>query len=77
MSLDEQLKSMWIIKACRNCNTRKYLMRLALGLIPDLPMFRLPGRGGVLTPGFAFANTSLIDRLNSNQVTFKVEVNDL
>ena len=40
-------------------------------------MFRLPGRGGVLTPGFAFANTSLIDRLNSNQVTFKVEVNDL
>ena len=52
-------------------------MRLALGLIPDIPMFRLPGRGGVLPPGFAFANTSLIDRLNSNQVTFKVEVNDL
>lgn len=38
---------------------------------------RLPGRGGVLTPGFAFANTSLIDRLNSHQVPFKVEVEDM
>jgi len=37
---------------------------------------RLPGRGGVLTPGFAFANTTLIERLNAHDVTFKVKVED-
>jgi short subunit dehydrogenase-like uncharacterized protein len=38
---------------------------------------RLPGQGGVLTPGYAFQNTSLVDRLSANDVPFTAEIKDL
>jgi short subunit dehydrogenase-like uncharacterized protein len=38
---------------------------------------KIPGSGGVLTPGFAFKDTSLIRRLNENGVTFDVTVNNI
>lgn len=61
------------IRSFRNLSIRLYLyFQIVFHFIA-----RLPGRGGVLTPGFAFANTSLIDRLNSHGVPFKVEVEDL
>ncbi|XP_076276701.1 saccharopine dehydrogenase-like oxidoreductase [Lasioglossum baleicum] len=33
---------------------------------------KLPGNGGVLSPGAAFGNTSLIEELNKNDIKFKV-----
>ncbi len=36
--------------------------------------FRLPGVGGVYPPGFAFAETTLVDRLNKHDVTFESSV---
>ncbi|XP_015783700.1 saccharopine dehydrogenase-like oxidoreductase [Tetranychus urticae] len=33
---------------------------------------KLPGSGGVLTPGVAFAKTSIVDRLNENGIKFEV-----
>lgn len=38
---------------------------------------KLPGQGGVLTPGYAFYNTTLVDRLNQNDVPFVADVKDL
>lgn len=38
---------------------------------------KIPGKGGVLPPGYAFAETSLIDELNENRVTFEVVENGL
>jgi len=38
---------------------------------------RIPGPGGVLTPGFAFADTSLVQRLNERDVTFTTTVRDV
>ena len=38
---------------------------------------KMPGSGGVFTPGYAFYNTSLVDKLNANQVTFEVKVVDV
>ena len=38
---------------------------------------RLPSAGGVYTPGYAFAETSLVERLNSHEVTFETVVKDL
>ena len=37
----------------------------------------MPSSGGVLTPGYAFANTSLAKRLTDNGVPFEVTVKDL
>ena len=38
---------------------------------------RLPGSGGVVTPGYAFAKTSLVDRLTSAGVPFVASARDL
>ena len=38
---------------------------------------RLPGSGGVITPGYAFAKTSLVDRLTSAGVPFVASARDL
>ena len=33
---------------------------------------KMPPSGGVYSPGYAFANTTLIERLHENEVTFEV-----
>ena len=38
---------------------------------------KMPGSGGVFTPGYAFKDTTLVKRLNANGVTFEAEVSDL
>ena len=38
---------------------------------------RMPGSGGVMSPGYAFAKTSLVDRLTSADVPFLASVRDL
>jgi len=38
---------------------------------------KLPSTGGVLTPGFAFANTSLVERLHSRGVTFDTTITEI
>ena len=35
---------------------------------------RLPEAGGVFTPGYAFKDTSLVQRLNDNEVFFTAKV---
>ena len=37
----------------------------------------MPGVGGVYPPGYAFAKTTLVERLNRNGVTFDAEVTDI
>ena len=38
---------------------------------------KMPRSGGVYTPGYAFANTSLAKRLTENGVPFEVTLKDL
>jgi len=38
---------------------------------------KIPGSGGVLTPGFAFKDTTIVERLHENGVTFNVQVKKL
>ena len=38
---------------------------------------QMPGSGGVFTPGYAFQDTTLVERLHENGVTFDVKVNKL
>lgn len=38
---------------------------------------KMPGSGGVFTPGYAFKDTTLVKRLNDNGVTFDAEVSNL
>ena len=38
---------------------------------------KMPGNGGVFTPGYAFKDTTLVERLHQNGVTFDVQVNKL
>jgi len=47
------------------------------GLVILQEIDRMPSVGGVYTPGFAFAETSLVDRLNKNDVTFQTTVSSL
>jgi len=44
------------------------------GLVILQELSSLPSAGGVYTPGFAFAETTLVDRLNKHDVTFKSQV---
>ena len=37
----------------------------------------IPGNGGVITPGYAFANTTIVERLSNKGCTFEVHVKDL
>jgi short subunit dehydrogenase-like uncharacterized protein len=55
--------------------TSECLVQAAIVLL--LEADKLPGKGGVLTPGYAFANTSLVERLNRNEVEFTSQVKDL
>ena len=38
---------------------------------------KMPGNGGVYTPGYAFKDTTLVERLHENGVTFDVQVKKL
>ena len=51
--------------------TCEMVVQSALSIL--LESDKIPGRGGVLTPGYAFANTSMTDRLTENHVPFVVE----
>jgi short subunit dehydrogenase-like uncharacterized protein len=44
------------------------------GLVVLQETDKLPGVGGVYPPGFAFAETTLVDRLNKHDVTFESSV---
>jgi len=47
------------------------------GLVILQEMDRLPNAGGVYPPGYAFAETSLVERLNKHEVTFTTSVEDI
>ncbi|TRY73723.1 hypothetical protein TCAL_05842 [Tigriopus californicus] len=55
-------------------STCQCLVQSALVLLSEAD--RMPGQGGVYPPGYAFARTSLVDRLTQNHVTFEAEVED-
>ena len=38
---------------------------------------KMPGNGGVYPPGYAFKDTTLVERLHENGVTFDVQVKKL
>jgi len=52
--------------------TCECMVQAGLMLIKELD--RLPSVGGVYTPGFAFAETSLVETLNQHDVTFETTV---
>jgi len=56
-------------------STCEFLIQSALVILQENE--KIPGNGGVLTPGYAFKDTSLVRRLNDNGVTFDVLVEDL
>ena len=56
-------------------STCECLVQSALVILQEKD--RMPGNGGVLTPGYAFKDTSLVLRLNENGVTFEVESSTL
>lgn len=47
------------------------------GLVILQEMERMPGAGGVYTPGYAFSETSLTDRLTEKGVTFTTVTQDI
>jgi len=47
------------------------------GLVILQEMDRLPSAGGVYPPGYAFAETSLVERLTKHEVTFTTVVEDM
>jgi len=56
-------------------STCECLVQSALVILKESD--KIPGSGGVLTPGYAFKDTSLVRRLNENGVTFDVTVNNI
>ena len=56
-------------------STSESLVQAALVILDESD--KMPGTGGVLTPGYAYANTTLVKRLNAHDVTFKHEVQGL
>ena len=56
-------------------STCEFLIQSALVILQENE--KIPGTGGVLTPGYAFKDTSLVRRLNDNGITFDVLVEDL
>lgn len=56
-------------------STCECLVQAALCVLKEKDL--MPGVGGVFPPGYAFANTTLVDRLHRNDVTFTAQVEDL
>ncbi|XP_063912283.1 saccharopine dehydrogenase-like oxidoreductase [Zophobas morio] len=50
------------------------LVLAAITLVSDID--KMPSKGGVYPPGYAFANTSLADKLNENGVKFEILQNE-
>ena len=55
--------------------TCEYMVQSGLTILREKDM--LPGNGGVLTPGYAFANTSIVKRLIERGCTFDVSIQDI
>jgi len=55
--------------------TCECLVQSALTMIQEPEL--MPGSGGVFSPGFAFKDTTLVERLHENGVTFDVQVKKL
>jgi len=47
------------------------------GMVILQEMDRMPNAGGVYAPGYAFADTTLVKRLNEREVTFTTVVQDI
>lgn len=56
-------------------STCECLVQSALVLLSEGD--RMPGKGGVYPPGYAFARTSLVDRLTKNHVTFTADIEEM
>ena len=55
--------------------TCECLVQSALTILQEPEL--MPGSGGVFSPGFAFKDTTLVERLHENGVTFDVQVEKL
>ncbi len=55
--------------------TCEYLVQSGLCVLRESE--RIPGSGGVYTPGYAFKDTTLVERCNMNDVPFVAVVKDL
>jgi len=55
--------------------TCEYMVQSALTILQEIES--MPGNGGVFTPGYAFANTSIVNRLNNKGCTFDVSFKDI
>jgi len=55
--------------------TCEYMVQSALTILQEIES--LPGKGGVFTPGYAFANSSIVERLNNKGCSFDVSVKDI
>ena len=55
--------------------TCEYMVQAGLSILREKE--RMPENGGVLTPGYAFANTTIVERLNGKGCTFDVHVKDI
>ena len=56
-------------------STCECLVQSALVILQESD--KMPGNGGVFPPGYAFQNTTLIERLHARGVTFDVQVKHL
>ena len=56
-------------------STSECMVQAAIMIVKERE--KMPKSGGVYTPGYAFANTSLTKRLSENGVPFEVTVKDL
>jgi len=52
-------------------------MMVQAGVVTLTETDKLPSSGGVWTPGYAFAKTSIVERLNNREVTFQPTVTDM
>ena len=55
--------------------TCEYMVQSALTILKEKES--LPGKGGVFTPGYAFANTAIVEHLNDKGCSFDVLVKDI
>ncbi len=62
-------------KFARYGATCEYMVQSALVLLRESS--RIPGDGGVLTPGYAFKDTTFVERCNMNEVPFTAVVKDI
>ena len=54
--------------------TCEYMVQSAMTILREVDS--MPGKGGVLTPGYAFANTTIVNRLSNKGCTFDTSIKD-